>query len=513
MCLVIIVILGCVEVEKNSELRRRSRRRTFGSAVVSRQWRCYLSQSLLQAAAESNLVSLFGYCGSVMALRVASDVFGLAWRHPFVCMGVLALFTPPFFPVIRFFSPLLISTGVFVVAMVSLGPSSKHEVPQSDSWGFRKASDVGEEKVGQEQEKNLRSSSAKQQRRQGKDSWMDWVKNVEATGLAWVDQKLKNEDWTAPILDDRNVSILQEAFGQRKKTETVPEASKTDAVFNGAAAPEPVLPEEREVKELSAYEEAPIEGFQQAGVVQEVVCSANEMPSEGAFPAAEEKYVVEEALISVMDEQFSAPVIVIPGKPLQREPSVSNPSADPDEGSRQEEAQRQALSSLSMVSRSSDVESPVRPLSTTEKLSVIESLADAIEAQENEPEEAKQKASPVIKALRPSTSDKVTDIIEKLKGFVEDGAPSSNAAPSLVIKTVPPASRSIMDKSIKEEILGSSDDEDEDTSSEDGLVSDSESDSEFQIFPQLKPADIKIHPPVKLDVQRVEQQKAKKTVI
>jgi len=44
-------------------------------------------------------------------------------------------------------------------------------------------------------------------------------------------------------------------------------------------------------------------------------------------------------------------------------------------------------------------------------------------------------------------------------------------------------------------------------------VSDSESDSEFQIFPQLKPADIKIHPPVKLDVQRVEQQKAKKTVI
>jgi hypothetical protein len=457
------------------------------------------------------VVSLFGYCGSVMALRVASDVFGLAWRHPFVCMGVLALFTPPFFPVIRFFSPLLISTGVFVVAMVSLGPSSKHEVPQSDSWGCRKASDVREEKVGQGQEKNLRTSSAKQQRRQGKDSWMDWVKNVEATGLAWVDQKLKNEDWTAPILDDRNVSILQEAFGQRKKTETVPEASKTDAVFNEAAAPEPVLPEEREVKELSAYEEAPIEGFQQAGVVQEVVCSANEMPSEGAFPAAEEKYVVEEAPIFVVDEQFSAPVIVIPDKPLQREPSVSKPSADPDEGSRQEEAQRQALSSLSMVSRSSDVESPARPLSTTEKLFVIESLADAIEAQENEPEEAKQKASPVIKALRPSTSDKVTDIIEKLKGFVEDGAPSSNAAPSLVIKTVHPASRSIKEESNNEEILGSSDDED--TSSEDGLVSDSESDSEFQIFPQLKPADIKIHPPVKLDVQRVEQQKAKKPVI
>jgi hypothetical protein len=43
LCLVVIVILGCVEVEKNKELRRRrrrSRRKTFGSAVVSRQWRC-----------------------------------------------------------------------------------------------------------------------------------------------------------------------------------------------------------------------------------------------------------------------------------------------------------------------------------------------------------------------------------------------------------------------------------------------------------------------------------------
>jgi hypothetical protein len=442
---------------------------------------------------------------------MVSDVFGLAWRHPFVCIGVLALFTPPFFPVIRFFSPLLISTGVFVVAMVSLGPSSKHEVPQSDSWGFRKASDVREEKVGQEQEQKLRPSSTKQQRRQGKDSWTDWLKNVEATGLAWVDQKLKSEDWTAPMLDDRNVSILQEAFGQRKQTESVAEAPKTDAVFNEAVAPEPVLPQEREVKELAAIEEAPIEGFQQADFVQEVVRSANERPSEGAIPDAEEKYVVEEAPMSVVDEQFSVPVIVIPDKPLQREPSVSSPSAVPDEGSRQEEAQRKALSSLSIVSRSSDVESPVRPLSTNEKLSVIESLADAIEAQENEPEEAKQKASPVIKALQPSTSDKITDIIEKLKGFVEDGAPSSKAAPSLVIKTVLPASRSSKDKSNNEEILGSSDEEDEETSSEDGMVSDSESDSEFQIFPQLKPADIKIHPPVKLDLQRVEQQKAKKT--
>jgi hypothetical protein len=339
------------------------------------------------------------------------------------------------------------------------------------------------------------------------------VKNVEATGLAWVDQKLKSEDWTAPILDDRNVSILQEAFGQRKQTEFVAEASKTDAVINEAVAPEPVLPQEREVKELTAREEAPIEGFQQADFVQEVVCSANERPSEGAFPDAEEKYVDEEAPVSVVDEQISVPVIVIPEKPLQREPSVSNPTADPDEGSRQEEAQRKALSSLSMVSRSSDVESPVRPLSMTEKLSVIESLADAVEAQENEPEMAKQKASPVLKALRPSTSDKVTDIIEKLKGFVEDGAPSSKAAPSLVIKTVHPASRSSKDKSNNEEILGSSDEEDEETSSEDGVVSDSESDSEFQIFPQLKPADIKIHPPVKLDLQRVEQQKAVKTGI
>jgi hypothetical protein len=39
LCLVVVVILRCVEVKKNKELRRRSRRRAFGGAVVSRQWR------------------------------------------------------------------------------------------------------------------------------------------------------------------------------------------------------------------------------------------------------------------------------------------------------------------------------------------------------------------------------------------------------------------------------------------------------------------------------------------
>jgi hypothetical protein len=39
LCLVVVVILRCVEVKKNKELRR-NRRRTFGSAVVSRQWLC-----------------------------------------------------------------------------------------------------------------------------------------------------------------------------------------------------------------------------------------------------------------------------------------------------------------------------------------------------------------------------------------------------------------------------------------------------------------------------------------
>jgi hypothetical protein len=38
-CLVVVVILRCVEVKQNKVLRSNSRR-TFGSAVVSRQWRC-----------------------------------------------------------------------------------------------------------------------------------------------------------------------------------------------------------------------------------------------------------------------------------------------------------------------------------------------------------------------------------------------------------------------------------------------------------------------------------------
>jgi hypothetical protein len=76
-------------------------------------------------------IAFVSYRTRIMALRVLCDMFGLAWRHR--SFGVnrhtyLALFTPPpFFPVIiRFFSPLLIiSTAVLVVAMISLGPSSK----------------------------------------------------------------------------------------------------------------------------------------------------------------------------------------------------------------------------------------------------------------------------------------------------------------------------------------------------------------------------------------------------
>lgn len=477
-----------------------------------------------------------------MALRVVSELLGLAWRHPLVSFGILLLFTPPFFPIIRFFSPLLISTAVFVVAMVSLGPSSsKHGgggVSESeDNWDFRKSPDGGarewEEKgILQEQENGDRPS--KKRKSSGREGWVDWVKNVEAIGLAWVDQKLKNEseNWPGQKLDDHNVSILQEAFGQENLTRSsqedaqVPESHATRGANERESSPSVA-------KELPVYDESPRHSSRdRAGVVDSGgLPNSDEMLGEDVRGGAVEEDLAEgeeaktavNSAAAMHEHSSSVPVIQIPPKPsILGESAVESPSTDEDE-----DLGRPRQRVVGSLSRSSDLDSPATLTSASVKLSGVESLAEAIESQENYAVQDRNTTSQaaiaagvspaILKALQPSTSEKVNDIIEKLKVFCEDGLDAPPSAPpkqsSPLFKPLSKEggnnSSSNGKKPKKKQLLDSSDD---DTSSGDEVMSDSDSDSGFQIFPAHPTADMKVRPPMKLDKQQ-QQQKTNTSVV
>jgi hypothetical protein len=425
--------------------------------------------------------------------------------------------------------------------MVSLGPnSSKHGdggVSESeDNWDFRKSSDGGareweEKDILQEQENGDRPS--KKRKSSGRESWVDWVKNVEAIGFAWVDQKLKNEseNWPGQKLDDHNVSILQEAFGQENLTRSsqedaqVPESHATRGANERESNPSVA-------KELPVYDESPRHSSRdRAGVVDSGgLPNSDEMLGEDVRGGGVEEDLAEgeEARTAVNsaavmhEHSSSVPVIQIPPKPsILGESAVESPSSDEDE-----DLGRPRQRVVGSLLRSSDLDSPATLTSASVKLSGVDSLAEAIESQENYAVQDRNNTSQaaiaagvspaILKALQPSTSEKVNDIIEKLKVFCEDGldAPTS-APPKQSSPLFKPLSKeggnnnsSNGKKPKKKQLLDSSDD---DTSSGDEVMSDSDSDSGFQIFPAHPTADMKVRPPMKLDKQ--QQQKTNTSVV
>ncbi|CAK9860482.1 unnamed protein product [Sphagnum jensenii] len=461
-----------------------------------------------------------------MALRVLCDVFGLAWRHPLVSIGILALFTPPFFPIIRFFSPLLISTAVLVVAMISLGPSSKGKkmmhhgasTSQDDDVSFafhRKAAppvigtvweDDNEGIVQENEQENVERGVFKNRNSSTESSsWMDLVRNLEALGLAWADQKLKNHNCPGSTLDDSNVSILQEVFELRTDPATVSEASElSNVVGNEEKESKPSQSCQESVAEdrLQGHsDESPTDqSIQRTTAVEEVVAASSD-PDEiqegglehNAPVAAEveqENVVVQEvpALVVMPRSSSAATLMAMPAMSSATVVGESAsvhlcPSPDIDDGASRDEPE---------IKESGTILSPnsAKPLSASEKkLSVIESAVDAIEGEENvKSHEASIRPSSSTAlppaALRPSISAKVTDIIEKLTGFVEDGVPSSKPT-ALLFKprsAAAAAGKKKKKKSKNEKSMESSDD-DGLSSGHEEAISEADSDSGVPIVP------------------------------
>ncbi|KAG0591452.1 hypothetical protein KC19_1G177100 [Ceratodon purpureus] len=148
-----------------------------------------------------------------MGTSVISEMGTLIKDHPYISCSLLIFLTPPFFPILKFFSPLLISTALFIVALVTMGP--QFEDPSDQEGDLQRSLEI-------DAEVNYRAGDGRRDVKttnSGKGihfSPSDWIKSCKESGIAWMEQKLfRNDNWRASSLNDENVSILQEAFANR----------------------------------------------------------------------------------------------------------------------------------------------------------------------------------------------------------------------------------------------------------------------------------------------------------
>lgn len=529
-------------------------------ASTSRLWDFIGAQVLLL------LEELVFVCSMMMAFQVVADLVGLVWRHPMVSCLVLVLFTPPFFPLIKYFSPLLISTGLFILLLVTMGPgkslsSSSSTTPLGEGEEFELRR-VTTPKVWKDdrslytEEEEVDENGGRTFKRRKADGWMDWVKEIEESGLAWVEKKLKNENWKGSTLNDENVSILQEAFSDKTHpVSTIPETKPSTRQEASTSSSSSLQAQPSVAKEvILPFSDALDLINPQAGTIGEVAPLKEEIEfGEGG----EQRDQVAPVLVTphpVRATESSSNVggggvhhlgvvpIQIPLKAATTGDGGAEPSPDTELDDTPSEF-RQRMMSASLVRRDSmnansgksvssvesDLDSPAAQvkLSKSGKLHLIESLGNLIEEQEHEVHEHGKK-SPVLQALKPTAADELQDVKDKLEHFLLEehkdvavvaslppaaavgvqekslpelaGKTSSSKPGSPLFKATPVASAAEK-KKLKVRNEFSSDDE----SSGDEQFSESDSDSEFEIFPPVEPHKMKLHPPVKLDIQQIEK--------
>lgn len=503
------------------------------------------------------LEDLVFVCSMMMAFQVVADLVVLVWRHPMVSCLVLVLFTPPFFPLIKFFSPLLISTGLFILLLVTMGPgkllsssSSTTTTPlgEGEEFELRRVSPPKvwkDERSQYTEEEEVDENGGRTFKRRKADGWMDWVKEIEESGLAWVEKKLKNENWKGSTLNDDNVSILQEAFSQKTHpVSTIPEtnpntrqeastSSSSSLQAQASLAKEAVLPFSDALDLINP----------QAGTVGGAAPPRKDIEfGEGGEQRDQAPYpvrVTESSSSSdgggvhhlgVIPIQIPLKAATMGGEGAEPSPDTELDDTPSEHGKRIMSASlvrrdsMNANSGKSVSSVESDMDSPAAQvqLSKSGKLQLIEGLSNLIEEQEHEVHEDGKK-SPVVQALKPTAAEEVQDVKDKLEHFVleehtdvgvaarslpaaaavavEDkylpGKKSSSKPGSPLFKATPVAEK----KKAKVRNQFSSDDE----TSGDEQFSESDSDSEFEIFPPAEPPKMKLHPPVKLDIQQVEK--------
>lgn len=140
-----------------------------------------------------------------------ADLLGLMWRHPLLLCVSLVLFTPPFYPVLRFFSPLLISTAVFLVVVVTFGPALERKASREGEGYGNDVDEMGRPRDGRGNPRGFWEDHVKQQRVREERSWLDgMVHSVKVRLHAWLEQKLRNDDVLNRLGNDGPVDLPME---------------------------------------------------------------------------------------------------------------------------------------------------------------------------------------------------------------------------------------------------------------------------------------------------------------
>lgn len=436
-----------------------------------------------------------------MALQVFTDLMALLWQHPVLSGLVLVLFTPPFFPIVKFFSPLLISTALFMLALFTMGgpeassSTNNNQTPQEENWEFRRAADV---KVWED--KSLFTPLRKGE----SASWLDWLQSIAESGYAWVEKKLQNENWKGNSLNDDNVSILQEAtWASTPKSgdKDDPSSSSSGGVSEAVATTEDI-----NVRVPAAISPAVLFKVD-SELKAEHVDNAKRAVEDIGEDAPSELQTLKKSTSS--EVQSLKPVSSVHHESLVslQIPSITvttvidSPSTDIDNASDLDHSKRFVRRNSMNASSGSDFDTPVAmaTLSNSGRLKQIETLGDLLEDKELNHELSHQEKE----LLKPTIAEQLEAVKEKLEGFTHSPERENKA---VVTETPPnPVSSPLFKqgKAIRKVKKGSF--SDEDSSSGEEELSDSDSDSEFEIFPPVDPAKMKLHPPVKLDILELEK--------
>lgn len=422
------------------------------------------------------------------------DFVSLVSAHPVISAVILIFFTPPFFPIVKFFSPLLISTALFMLALFTMGPKKNSSSQEEDEdWTLRRDGDG--EKVGK--------------RMKPDGSWKDWVKGIEESSLSWMSSPRSSSKLSKNWKNDDTVSILEEASWV-KGAEFMPNRFNGSGETSAEFLPNLMAPSElfkvdsglQSAVERSMYSdmEPGADTPELEDVIEPVAVSVAEPVGMSEGPATEISGVSVEPSPSVPSHVILHQPMETLQIPRRIDSSVTDsPSTDLDDDTPASDISKRLLfaklkkNSLNANSNLSDVDTPEAVnLSLSGKLKQMEKLGDLLD--DAELAEKTGQVIPEDSLLKPTTAEQVEDVKDQLESFVteKDTAYSQTEKNSVVV----PSQANLDKEAEKTGPVKNTTDNGKELP---------ESDSDIEIFPSADPAKMKLHPPVKLDVENLER--------
>ncbi|KAL2631649.1 hypothetical protein R1flu_016335 [Riccia fluitans] len=127
-----------------------------------------------------------------MALWGALKLVALMWNYPLIFCLFLLLFTPALFPIVLYFSPLFISTGLCAIALVSINMADTSPGSESEDDPYLRRWQAEQ------------SSKPPNQQQQQKRSWSQWLTQAEEKTRVWIDSRLTPQQRKQVSSDDNN---------------------------------------------------------------------------------------------------------------------------------------------------------------------------------------------------------------------------------------------------------------------------------------------------------------------